>query len=151
MQVCNSLWIIAKIKTREMSVWAKFAKISSRENFYLYSNNCVFTFLRQLWQSNAHKLKFWCVKCTNPKDECIGQASKLKQKCITGPDPGFAKRGSRVSKLRENWLIWPQNRLNLHDLVVKRGGRGQIGPYLDPPLHYSVTIFEHKVNKQLLI
>ena len=37
MQVCNSLWIIAKIKTREMSVWAKFAKISSRENFYLYS------------------------------------------------------------------------------------------------------------------
>ena len=37
MEVCNSLWIIAKIKTREMSVWAKFAKISSRENFYLYS------------------------------------------------------------------------------------------------------------------
>ena len=34
MQVCTSLWIIAKIKTREMSVWAKFAKISSRENFY---------------------------------------------------------------------------------------------------------------------
>ena len=38
-----------------------------------------------------------------------------------GPDPGFAKRGGRVSKLRENWLIWPQNRLNLHNLVVKRG------------------------------
>ena len=37
MQVCISLWIIAKIKTREMCVWAKFAKISSRENFYLYS------------------------------------------------------------------------------------------------------------------
>ena len=37
MQVCNSLWIIAKIKTREMSVWAKFEKISSRENFYLHS------------------------------------------------------------------------------------------------------------------
>ena len=33
----NSLWKIAKIKTREMSVWAKFAKITSRENFYLYS------------------------------------------------------------------------------------------------------------------
>ena len=32
-------WIIAKIKTREMSVWAKFAEISSRENFYLYSNH----------------------------------------------------------------------------------------------------------------
>ena len=43
---------------------------------------------------------------------------------IAGPDPGFAKRGGRVSKLRENWLIWPQNRLNLHDLVVKRGGGG---------------------------
>ena len=39
---------------------------------------------------------------------------------VPGPDPGFAKRGGRVSKLRENWLIWPQNRLNLHDLVVKR-------------------------------
>ena len=38
-----------------------------------------------------------------------------------GLDPGFAKRGDRVSKLRENWLIWPQNRLNLHNLVVKRG------------------------------
>ena len=38
MQVCNSVWIIVKIKTGEMSVWAKFAKISSRENFYLYSN-----------------------------------------------------------------------------------------------------------------
>ena len=33
----NSLWKIVKIKNREMSVWAKFAKISSRENFYLYS------------------------------------------------------------------------------------------------------------------
>ena len=40
----------------------------------------------------------------------------------TGPEPGFAKRGGRVSKLRENWLIWPQNRLNFHDLVVKGGG-----------------------------
>ena len=30
--VCNSLWRIAKIKTREMSVWAKIL-----ENFYLYS------------------------------------------------------------------------------------------------------------------
>ena len=55
---------------------------------------------------------------------------------FAGPDPRFSKRGGRVSKLRENWLIWPQNRLNLHDLVVKRGGRGRgrIGPYLDPPL-----------------
>ena len=42
----------------------------------------------------------------------------------TGPDPGFAKRRGRVSKLRENWLIWPKNRLNLHDLVVKKGGGG---------------------------
>ena len=37
MQVCNSLWKIVKIKTCEMSVWAEFAKISSRENFYIYS------------------------------------------------------------------------------------------------------------------
>ena len=41
-----------------------------------------------------------------------------------GPDPGFAKRGGRVSKLRENCLIWPQNRLNLHDLIVKKRGAG---------------------------
>ena len=40
------LWIIAKIKTREMCVWAKFAKISSRENFYLYSS-FLFTLQRQ--------------------------------------------------------------------------------------------------------
>ena len=41
-----------------------------------------------------------------------------------------------MSKLGENWLIYPQNRLNLHDLAVKRGGgQGQISiPYLDPPL-----------------
>ena len=24
----------------------------------------------------------WCVKCTNPKGKCTGQASKLKPKCI---------------------------------------------------------------------
>ena len=42
-----------------------------------------------------------------------------------GPDSRFAKRGGRVTKLRENWLIWPQNRLNLHDLVVKRGSRAE--------------------------
>ena len=41
---------------------------------------------------------------------------------MSEPDPEFAKRGGRVSKLRENWLTWPLNRLNLHDLVVKRGG-----------------------------
>ena len=45
-----------------------------------------------------------------------------------GPDPGFAKRLGKVSNLKENWLIWPQNRLNLHDLVVKRGGGGRAGP-----------------------
>ena len=35
-----------------------------------------------------------------------------------------------MSKLRENWLIWPQNRLNMHDLVVKRGGGGGAGAEL---------------------
>ena len=29
-----------------------------------------------------HALRFWCVKCTNPEGECIGQVSKLKCKCI---------------------------------------------------------------------
>ena len=33
-----------------------------------------------------------------------------------------------MPKLRENWLIWPQNRLNLHDLVLKRGGAGPNRP-----------------------
>ena len=59
----------------------------------------------------------------------------------SGPDPGFAKRGGRVSKLRENWLIWPQSRLNLHDLVVKGGGdRDRIGPYLDLPLLFVLFL-----------
>ena len=46
----------------------------------------------------------------------------------SGPDPGFAKRGGRVSKLRENWLIWSRNRLNLHGLVVKRGAGAESAP-----------------------
>ena len=51
---------------------------------YLYINNCIFTFVGELLQNNARSPKFWWVKCmnTNPKGECIGQASKLKQKCI---------------------------------------------------------------------
>ena len=36
--LCSSLWTIAIIKTPEMSVWAKFAKICSREHLYLYNN-----------------------------------------------------------------------------------------------------------------
>ena len=60
MQVCNSLWIIAKIKTREMCVWAKFAKISSRENFYLYStclfhrSNNVTSLYQCIWHNTVH-------------------------------------------------------------------------------------------------
>ena len=38
---------------------------------------CAFTFASELWQNNAHALS---VKCMNPKGECIGQASKWKQK-----------------------------------------------------------------------
>ena len=60
---------------------------------------------------------------------------------LAGPDPGFAKSVGQVSKLRENWLIWPKNRLNLHDLVVKRGGWGRIGPYLDLPLAGNWSCF----------
>ena len=30
-------------------------------------NNCVFTFASALWQDNACALRFWCLKCTNPK------------------------------------------------------------------------------------
>ena len=49
---------------------------------YLYINNCVFTLASEFRQNNARVLRFWCVKCTNPEGECIGQASKLKRKCI---------------------------------------------------------------------
>ena len=44
--------------------------------------NCVFIFASEFRQNNARALRFWCVKCTNPKGECIGQASKFKRKCI---------------------------------------------------------------------
>ena len=37
---------------------------------------------------------------------------------------GFAKKGGRVSKLGGNWPLYPQNRLNLHDLAVKREALG---------------------------
>ena len=49
---------------------------------HLQINNCVFTFASELWQNNARALRFWCVKCTNLKGECIGQVSKLKRECI---------------------------------------------------------------------
>ena len=35
----------------------------------------------QLLQNNACALRFWCLKCTNLKGKCIGQASELKRKC----------------------------------------------------------------------
>ena len=52
--ICNSLWTLAKIKTHKMSVWAKFAKISSRKNFYLYSSmiqtlGCVANYNQMRW------------------------------------------------------------------------------------------------------
>ena len=40
-----------------------------------------------------------------------------------------------MSKLRENWLIWPQNRLNLHDSVVKGGGANWPIPGSAPALN----------------
>ena len=49
---------------------------------HLQINNCVFNFASEFRQNNARALRFWCVKCTNLKGECIGQASKLKRKCI---------------------------------------------------------------------
>ena len=47
-----------------------------------------------------------------------------------------------MSTLRENWLIWPQNRLNLHDLVVKKRGGGEAGPnrahtWIRPWFHHA--------------
>ena len=58
-----------------LSWCAQFANKS-----YLY--NCVFTFASEFRQNNTHTLRFWCVKCTNPKGECTGQASKSKRECI---------------------------------------------------------------------
>ena len=51
-------------------------------HIYLQINNCVFTFVSEFRQINACALRFWCVKCMNPKGECTGQASKLKRKYI---------------------------------------------------------------------
>ena len=46
------------------------------------SSNSAVTFASEFRQNNARALRVWYVKCTNPKGECIGQASKLKRKCI---------------------------------------------------------------------
>ena len=35
-----------------------------------------------LWEKINASGRFWCVKCTSPKGECPGQASKLKHECI---------------------------------------------------------------------
>ena len=58
-----------------------------------------------------------------------------------GADAGFVKRGGRVSKFvkRGGWMAdIARKGLNLHNLAVKRGGLGWIGPYLDPPLFVSL-------------
>ena len=59
-----------------------FPLINAEMMQQLYINNCVFTFASEFRQNNAHALRFWCVKCTDPKGEYIGQASKLKHKCV---------------------------------------------------------------------
>ena len=46
-----------------------------------YINNCLFTFVSELWH-NALPLKFWCIKCTNPKGDYIGQTSNWSKFAI---------------------------------------------------------------------
>ena len=42
--------------------------------------DCVFTFVSEFRQNSVPALRFWCIKCTNPKGECTGQALQLKRK-----------------------------------------------------------------------
>ena len=62
-------------------------------------NICIFSFAREVWQNNACTLRFWCITCTNSKGECIGQASKLKQKYIILPQL------LRTKSIRSHYLI----------------------------------------------
>lgn len=43
--------------------------------------------------------------------------------CIPGADPGLDKKRGPMANRRWGWLIWPGNRLILHDLAVKRGAK----------------------------
>ena len=56
---------------------------------------------------------------------------------LTRAGSRICRGGGRVSKLGENWLIKPQNRLNLHDLAVKRGGAGTGSAYTWIPHAYT--------------
>ena len=50
---------------------------------YNYRFMTAYLLLRVNFDKNVPRaLRFWCVKCTNLKGECIGQASKLNRKCI---------------------------------------------------------------------
>ena len=48
---------------------------------FRYINNCIFTFASELWQNNARAEILMC-QVHELKGGCIGQASKLKHKCI---------------------------------------------------------------------
>ena len=61
----------------------KTSKAYNCRGILLRFNDCIYTFASELWQNNTRMLRSWCAKCTNPKDECIRQASKFKQKCIS--------------------------------------------------------------------
>ena len=56
---------------------SNFGKLCDK---YLLINNCLFTLASKFRQNNALVLRFWCVKCTNPKGECTRQASTSKRK-----------------------------------------------------------------------
>ena len=50
--------------------------------FWCLFNALTLRVLERTHQISARMPTFWCVKCTNPRGECIGRASKLKRKCI---------------------------------------------------------------------
>ena len=68
------------IKRRNLDTKVMLSSVDSMHvNYRLIT---VFTFSSECRLNDAHLLRFWCVKCTNSKGECTGQASKLKCKCI---------------------------------------------------------------------
>ena len=79
------LQVYFEIRTIEVGVGVKNNSSVDFEIFFTYVNYrliAAYLLLRVNLDKIMHALRFWCVKCTNPKGECIGQASKLKRKCI---------------------------------------------------------------------
>ena len=69
-----------------------------------------------MWQNNACALRFWCIKCSYPKDEWIGQASKSNTSAL------YCHNSQAQSWYTVNNLIHTEHKVSLDTtgLVLKK-------------------------------